>query len=127
MTSRKESKYLIAEAEELLAGAKEEMQRAREDVAAFRVCHSSRQATLHYLSAYLLDHDLWIPSLTTVKSLLDQCRQNDARFHLIDLSPMECRSAADHSAYCLQNEKVEKCLHIADQLAGMIKDHPPSY
>ncbi|HKK77187.1 MAG TPA: hypothetical protein VJ953_19055 [Saprospiraceae bacterium] len=127
MTRIKDSKYLIAEADELLTGAKEEMQRAREDVAAYRVCHSSRQALVNYLEAYLLNNNLPIQSPTTVDSLMEQCRNYDGRFQLIDLSPIDCRSHVDDSEYCLNVDKVSKCLLVADQVAGMVRDRAPSY
>jgi hypothetical protein len=127
MTRIKDSKYLIAEADELLSGAKEEMQRAREDVAAYRVCHSSRQALINYLEAFLLNNNIPIQSPVTVEGLMEQCRNYDGRFQLIDLSSIDCRSHVDDSEYCLNVDKVGECLRIADQVAGMVQDEIPSY
>lgn len=121
-----DTKYLIREADELLNAAREELQRAEEDVATYHVCHSARQALVNYLKAYLIDNNVAIQTPITVEKLMGQCREYNARFNLINITPIDCRTHTDDSDYCLRVDKVGECLRIAELARGMVLSEVPT-
>lgn len=122
-----DTKRLIAEADELLQDALEEMKRAEEDVSTYKVCHGSRKAILHYLEAFLRNNNVTIKVPTTINSLMEQCRDYDARFDLINVTPIDCKTHTGDSDYCLNVDKVGTCLRIAEQARDMALHEVPSY
>jgi hypothetical protein len=118
---------LISEADQMLNTAKEELQRAEEDVAAYMVCHNSRQSITNYLAAYLIKNNTELKQPVTMASLMDQCRDLDARFDLVDISQIFCRHDEGGEGYCLNVEKVTDCLRIAQQTRGFAIGESPAY
>ena len=118
---------LINEADQLLNTAVEELQRSEEDVTAYMVCHNSRQSIMNYLASFLLKNDVALKEPATMASLIKQCRKQDARFDLIDISQIHCRHDEGEEEYCLNIEKVNDCLRIAKQTRGMVVNDSPAY
>ena len=118
---------LISEADQLLNRATEELQRSEEDVAAYLVCHNSRQSIKNYLASYLLKNNIEIIQPATMASLMAQCSGLDARFELIDISQIFCRHEVEDEEYCLNVQKVNECLQVANQTRGVVLSESPTY
>lgn len=118
---------LVNEADQLLNRAIEELERSEEDVTAYLVCHNSRQSIINYLAAYLIKNGTDIKEPATMGSLMNQCRNLDGRFDLIDISQIDCRHEAESEEYCLNVEKVSDCLRIAKQTRGIAVEESPAY
>ena len=118
---------LITEADQLLERASEEIQRSEEDVIAYMVCHNSRQSIVNYLASFLIKYGETLKEPVTMSSLMDQCREIDGRFNLIDLSPISCSHKADDEDYCTNVNKVTECLEIAKLTRGIAINDSPGY
>ena len=118
---------LISEADRMMEAAKAEINRSREDVTAHLVCMNSRQSILNYLLSFLHKNGVELRKPVTMASLLEQCSGVDARFELIDLTPINCRNKVDHSDYCLDVDVVGECLQIAKQTRAIALDESPSH
>jgi hypothetical protein len=118
---------LINEADQLLNSAIEELQRSKEDVTAHLVCHNSRQSIINYLAAYLIKNGVKLNEPVTMASLMDQCRAEDGRFDLIDISQIFCSHKEEDDDYCLNVKKVSECLQTAKQTRGIAINESPAY
>lgn len=112
--------HLIQEADQLLATAKKELNRAEEDAITHAVCFNSRQSIINYLSSFLLQNQVEIKQPATMASLRDQCRAVDTRFSILNLDNIHCRFESDHQEYCLDVAQVEECFQVADQARGLV-------
>jgi hypothetical protein len=119
--------FLIKEADELLRFAKEELSRAKEDVTAYVVCHNSRKSIINYLTSFLLKRGTAPDQPITIANLMDQCREEDARFENLDISNTLCRFEEHDEGYCLSVEKVSECLNIAQLVRGIVVNPTPAY
>jgi hypothetical protein len=127
MMENKNPDILINEANQLLNSAIEEMQRAEEDVSAYSVCFNSRQSIVNYLISYLSKNGVELKRPVTVAGLMDQCRSIDGRFELIDISQIFCSHDDRDEEYCLDVQKVAKCLQVAKQTRAISTDESPAY
>jgi len=118
---------LIKEADHLLDTASHELERSQEDVMAYTVCYNSRQSIVNYLSSYLLQNSVEIKSPVTVAGLMEQCRKEDGRFQLIDISSIMCNHDETDEAYCLNIEKVSECLRIAKLTRNIVISDSPTH
>ena len=117
---------LISASDELLEQASEELLRAEEDVNAHMVCLNARQALVNYLMAFLHQNKEEPRKPVTIVSLMDQARQLDDRFGLIDLTPIACRHKEDPGDYCMDVDTVSECLRIARQIKAISLDDTPA-
>lgn len=124
---KKNADLLIQEADQMLSSAEKEMQRSEKDVTAYTVCFSSRQSIVNYLSSYLLKNGIELKKPVTMASLMEQCRAEDGRFDLIDISQIYCRHDEEDKEYCLNVEKVNQCLRIAKQTREIAINESPAY
>lgn len=118
---------LIEKADKLLETASAELQKSEEDVTAHLVCYNSRQSIINYLISFLTKNGIEPKNPITMASLMDQCRGEDARFDLIDISEIFCRNDESHEEYCLNVEKVSDCLSIAKQTKEIVKNQSPAF
>jgi len=118
---------LISQADQLLESANEEIQRSKEDVIAFMVCHNSRQSIINYLTSFLINNSETLKEPVTMASLMEQCRSVDGRFNLIDISSISCNHKVDDEDYCTNLTKVSECLQIAKQTRGIAVNDAPGY
>jgi len=118
---------LLDYANELLAAAEHEMERSHEDVVTHLVCMNSRQSIANYLAGFLMQKKVTVPQPVTLQKLLDSCKEVDARFETIDLSPIHCRCETDDKDYCLQHTQVEECMRIAQQARSIVMHQTPGY
>ena len=112
---------LLAHADELLDASEAEMQRSAEDVVTHLVCMNSRQSIVNYFISFIKKNQVAIREPATMESLLNQCRELDARFEMIDLSSIQCRCDGSHSEYCLNYDQVEKCHRVARQTKELVR------
>lgn len=122
-----QAKILIEEADKLLLDASQELQRSEEDVTATLVCYNARQSIINYLYSYLLQNDIIIKTPVTMAGLMEQCRNQDGRFGLLDISEFGCDHDETDEAYCLNVEKVDSCYQVAKQTQGLVKSNTPAY
>lgn len=111
---------LIQEADQLLAAAKEEFNRAEKDAITHAVCFNSRQSIINYLSSFLLQNQVAITQPATMVSLRNQCRAVDTRFAILNLDNIHCRFESDHQEYCLDVAQVNECFEVANQARGLV-------
>ena len=118
---------LYAAADDMLVQAQHEGEKAEEDVITHFICHHARLALANYLAGYLLRKDVMVHHPVTLTALLDQCRQLDARFDHLDLTPVHCRLETHDFKYCLDAQQVDACLRVAQQARDIIKADSPAY
>jgi hypothetical protein len=123
--NKTESLFQIAD--ELLAAAEYEQERAEEDAVTHRICVHSRQAISNLLAGYLLQKNTPIEHPVSIESLQKQCESIDARFEQLDLSPLSCRLDQRDMNYCLEFEKVNACLKTAQHVRAIIITETPGY
>ncbi len=125
--SQLEPKTIMCIAEELLFAAEKEMERSAEDVVTHLVCFNSRASISNFLKAYLLSEQIAIAHPVSLSSLLKQCQAVDARFDLLDLEDMHCRTEAHDQDYCLDYKQVDTCIKVAQQARSIVMSSAPSY
>jgi len=123
--NKTESLFQIAD--ELLAAAEHEQERAEEDAVTHRICVHSRQAISNLLAGYLLQKNTPIEHPVSIESLQKQCQLIDARFEQLDLSPLNCRFDPRDLHYCLELENVNACFKTAQHIRSIIITETPGY
>ena len=118
---------MLAYADELLWAAQQESQRSEEDVVTHLICVNSRQSAANYFAGFLMKRDIPIQQPASIEELLNQCKQLDARFEEIDLSPMYCRCDTHAEGYCLEHDQVEECMRIAQWARSVVMENTPGY
>ena len=118
---------LISSAEEFFHSAQNESLRSHEDAVTHLICHHSRQSIMNYLQGFLLRNDIAPQSPPTMAGLLEQCRGYDARFDLVDISPIDCRFETHDRDYCLEKGKVDSCFEAAKQVRNIITADAPGF
>jgi len=111
---------LFAIAEELLLFAEHEQHRAAEDVVGHLICVNSRQSAANYMAGYLLQKGITIHHPVSINSLRDQCIAQDPKFESLDFCELNCRSDVHDRKYCLELDKVNSCLKVAQQVRSII-------
>ncbi len=119
--------FLLNEATQLLETAEESLNRPAEDVAAYMVCHNSRQALMHTMSYFLLKNNIQPKEPATLSSLWNQCKSEDARFQELDITHIDCRHEEGEEGYCLGTEKVSSCFKTARLVHGIVSEPTPGY
>ena len=123
--NKTESLFQIAD--ELLARAEHERERAEEDAVTHLICVHSKQAISNLLAGYLLQKNIPIEHPVSIETLQQQCQVIDARFEQLDLSSLNCRIDPRDVHYCLEHEKVNACLKTAQQVRTIIITETPGY
>jgi hypothetical protein len=118
---------LIKIAEELLIAAEVEKERAEEDVVTHLICTHSRQSLSIFLTGFLLRKNIPFDHPASLETLLEQCKEVDARFDSIDLSLVNCRSQTRDMAYCLNHGQVDECIRIAKLARSIVTTPTPGY
>ena len=116
--------WLLQRAHSHLGTAKDELNRPSEAIVTFSVCQQSKNVLSDFLRSFLLLNGIKTTGLADLESLRMACSLIDTRFEQIDLSCMSCHPTItdgnDH--YCLDIERVRKCLDIADQVKKTVDD-----
>ena len=118
---------LIEEANLLLNSALHEMERSEEDVTTFMVCYNSRQSIVNYLSSFLIRNGIELQTPVTIHSLIEQCRDEDDRFQMVDVSQILCSHDNNDEAYCLHMDKVKECVEVAKMARDVSTSDSPSH
>ena len=111
---------ILKEADFLLQSASEELEASENDLLTYQACNNSRESIRKYLSSYLAKHEVEVKQPVTLAGLLEQCKAIDQKFALIDLSGILCRHDATYEDYCLDVEKVNQCVKIAEQTRKIV-------
>jgi hypothetical protein len=118
---------LFTFAEELLAAAEHEQQRAEEDVVSHLICNNSRQSISNYLAGFLLQKNVAIEHPVSMASLQEQCKAVDARFESLDFTVFNCRWDTHDRNYCLDQDLVNDCLKVAQHVREIVLAETPGY
>lgn len=121
------SDILYASANELLSTAEAEQERSAEDVVTHLICNNARLSLSNFLAGYLIRKEIPVHHPVTLARLLEQCKSLDARFDSIDLSPIHCRFETHDKGYCLENDKVDACLQVAQRVRDIVMTETPAY
>ncbi len=111
---------MIEYANELLTAAEHESERSEEDVVTHLICVNSRQSLATYFAGFLIKQGETPRQPVTMQGLLDQCKDIDALFDQIDLSPIHCRCQTHDDDYCLEMDQVKECLSIAQHARSLV-------
>ena len=111
---------IVKEADSLLRSASKELKTSENDLLTYQACNNSRESIRKYLTSFLIKNEIKPKEPVTLAGLLKQCKAIDNRFALIDLSNILCRHDATYEDYCLDAEKVNQCLNIAEQTRKII-------
>lgn len=111
---------MIEYANELLSAAEKESERSAEDVVTHLICVNSRQSIANYFAGFLIKQGMTPAQPVTMQGLLDQCKEIDALFDQIDLSPIQCRCQTHDEDYCLGMDQVKECLNIAQHARSLV-------
>ena len=111
---------MIEYANELLSAAEHESERSEEDVVTHMICVNSRQSIANYFAGFLVKQGVAPTQPVTMQGLLDQCKEIDALFDQIDLSPIHCRCKTDDNDYCLAMDQVKECLSVAQHARSIV-------
>lgn len=106
---------LLQEADHMLDLAREELNRAKEDVIAHRICVNTRTAIANYLKVYLIRKDIPVPPTTNLEALQTECIMSDEKFTNLDLTSIDCRFDSEGKGYCSNINKIEHCFMLANQ------------
>ena len=83
---------LLNEAHSLIAQAKVELNRSKEDVVPHLICANTRKAIANFLSAYLIRSDQAVPETVDLEVLKKACAAVDSKFDELDLQAIiDCR------------------------------------
>lgn len=115
------SHVLFGEAFSKLVTAKEEMNRPEEDVVTFLVCKNAQFAVESFLTGYLLKNNVEPTHHATIKDLHEQCVRINPNFSKVNLTEFDCRSHQMQDRSCSAPDKVNKCLHNAEELELFLK------
>ena len=118
---------LLQYAGELLSTAERETERSGEDVVTYLVCTNARQSVVNYFAGFLMQRKVDVVKPVSLQGLLDQCKEIDARFENIDLSPMYCRCETHNNDYCLDLDQVNECMRIAQWARSIVMEDTPGY
>ncbi len=122
-----ETDILLALADELLAAAEKEKERAEEDVVTHLVCANSRLSLSNFLTGFLHRQHITVHRPASLAGLLEQCISVDPRFEYLDLTNVECRFETDGEDYCLDLGHVDACLKVAQQARSIVMSETPGY
>jgi HEPN domain-containing protein len=81
-------KKKLAQAEEHLSKAKNELCKPEEDVVPYSVCQNAYNSVVHYLSGFLMHHNQPVPEEIKIEHLLRNCRTLDSQFKELHLAPL---------------------------------------
>ena len=111
---------MVKEADALLHSASEELKKSQDDVVTYQACHNSRESIRTYLTSFLLKNEVEPKEPVSLASLLDQCIAIDKKFKLIDMSCILCKDDTEFEDFCLNVEKVNPCLKVAEQTRSVL-------
>ena len=116
--------HSLSEASELIRRAENELQRPSEDVVAISVCNYANESIRKHLQAYLLLNKQKVDFMQSIEETLKQCIELNKKFKKIDLVEINCKSTpvCNNDEYCLSNEKVRRCLDIAQDTKSMVRE-----
>jgi hypothetical protein len=119
---------LMTEGRDLLAFAAGEMNRANEDVVAYVVCHNTRKAITNFLNSFLVANGERA-SNEDIDELMQRCAKHDGRFSNIDMTPLACSgyNVEGNDCYCLDPEKLNTCVQLAQRVEKMVSYRAPAY
>ena len=118
---------LLDYANELLLAAEHENERSEEDVVTHLICVNARQAIANYFAGFLMQRKVAVNQPVSLQGLLDQCKDVDARFQSIDLTPIQCRCETHDKDYCIDHEQVDECMRIAQHARSIVMEQTPGY
>lgn len=119
--------FLLNEADQLLKMANDELSRSEEDVSSFMVCQNSRKALKNALTYFLFKNSIEPKEPVTIQNLLNQCREEDARFQNVEIKNFNCRHDKGEEEYCLSTGKVSGCFDSAKLIRGMVTNPVSGY
>lgn len=113
---------LLASANNEYAIAMKELLRPSEDMVQMAVCLSVKDVLASYLSAYLLYKDIETQAGASISQLLKQCKEADADFRNINLSPVICRAETGEvkEMYCLSSGRIKKCVDATHSVREIV-------
>jgi len=118
---------MIDHANELLRAAEHESERSEVDVVTHLICTNSRQSIANYLAGFLIRQGVTPAKSVSLQGLLDQCKDFDALFDQIDLSPLNCRCDTDGDCFCMAMDQVKECMHVAQHARSIVMKDTPRF
>ena len=112
----------INEAEAAINRAVTEFQKPSEDVMVFTVCSNATKAARLLLEAYLTQNHIKYDTNAGFVELITLCKKEDPNFKNFDTHAYDCQAMVkNHSNYCLDIDRANKCLELAIDLKNYLK------
>ncbi|MCB0685065.1 MAG: hypothetical protein KDC53_01030 [Saprospiraceae bacterium] len=111
---------LLAEGDELVHFAGNELARSRDDVVTFLACNNIKRGINFFLQAFIESYRRDPPQHPTPEGLLEMCTSIDSHFKDLDFKPLECAGEKGANNYCLDIDHVEECLVVAKETQSMV-------
>ena len=111
---------LLNEAHSLIAQAKVELNRSKEDVVPHLICANTRKAIANFLSAYLIRSDQAVPETVDLEVLKKACAAVDSKFDELDLQAIDCRFDYGDHEFCANISKVKECFALAERTGDLV-------
>lgn len=111
---------LLNEAHSLIAKAKTELNRSKEDVVPHLICTNTRKAIANFLSAYLMRSENPVPETADLEVLREACEALDPKFSELNLGAIDCRFDLGDHEFCANISKVKECFELAKQTSNLV-------
>ena len=118
------AKSIIAQGDQFLDLAQQEMFKAEEDAVPYMICSNARQSLVKYFSAFLVNHDIEDELPQSVTQLHEMCKKRDARFNELEMDNLGCSDQTHDVAYCTDLNKVKICVDIAKKAKQLLEEEP---
>lgn len=110
----------LQEADRHLPIAQEEMSRPAEDVVAQMVCDHSRQSILHFLTAFLQERGIDVPTKMRMRDQIARCIEEEQGFSKLKIAAL---IPSDTSNDFWMNEvSAEEHIELAEQVQVHLKE-----
>lgn len=120
-----QSDFLLNEADQLLKKANELLSSSKEDVNTYIICQNSRKALKNSLTYFLFMNGVEPKEPATIQNIMNQCKDQDARFENVDIKNFLCRHDNEDEEYCLSIGKVNGCLNSAKLIRSLVTNPLP--
>ena len=111
---------LLAEGNDLVVFANNELARSKEDVVTFLACNNIKRGISLYLQAFIESYRMQIPAHPSPDDLLKVRKSLHAKFRDLNILPLDCAKEKGGSNFCLDIGHVEECLDVAKATQTMV-------
>ena len=103
---------------------KKELNRPKEDVVAYTLCHMIRKSALDFLNYYLLINNVDISHSNNLAEAHKHCIVLDDEFKNLDFSGLNCagEKVNEQGSHCLEVNRLIECVDSVESAKKMVVD-----